>query len=53
MAPNPKTKPKKPPDKRPQSERFKEAARTIEADESGKKFDEAFAKIVPKRPAKD
>ena len=47
-----KTKPKLT-DKR-QSERFKEAARKLEADETGKSFERAFSKIVPatKRPSK-
>jgi hypothetical protein len=31
-----------------QSKRFVEAARVIEADESGKKFERAFKKIVPR-----
>lgn len=30
-----------------QSERFKEAARKIIADESGKKFEDTFSRIVP------
>lgn len=40
---------KKPPDpnEKPQHERFKEAAREIGADESGKAFEGAFGKIVP------
>lgn len=42
----PKRKPPDPKEK-PQHERFKEAAREIEADESGKKFEEAFGRIVP------
>ncbi len=32
-----------------QSERFMEAARKIEADESGKKFEQAFKKIAPRK----
>ena len=36
-----------------QYERFKEAARKLGVDESGKAFEEAFQKIVPpKRPVK-
>jgi hypothetical protein len=42
-----KTKPKLT-DKR-QSERFKEAARILGADETGKPFEKAFSKIVPPR----
>ena len=44
-----KPKPKKKNDK-PQSERFKEIARKLEVDESGKTFNEAFTKILPSRP---
>ena len=33
-----------------QGERFIEAARKAEADESGKTFEKVFKKIVPKRP---
>jgi hypothetical protein len=40
---------KRPPDRRPQSERFKEAAKMVEADESGKKFESVFAKVVKPR----
>lgn len=42
---------KKPPpkDERPQRERFIETAREIEADETGKAFDQAFKKIVHKQ----
>jgi hypothetical protein len=42
----PKKSPPKP-DEKPQHERFKEAAREHGADESGKKFERAFGKIVP------
>lgn len=40
---------KNPPDpnEKPQHDRFKEAAREIGADESGKAFEKAFGKIVP------
>lgn len=34
-----------------QFERFKEAARRAEVDETGKSFEEAFKKLVPKRRA--
>ncbi len=47
---------KKPPpkDEKPQRERFIDAAREIEADESGKSFERAFKKAVPNaRPPKD
>jgi hypothetical protein len=50
MAKAEKPKSKKKPDKE-QTERFKEAARKIGADESGGMFEGAFGKIVPpKRP---
>ena len=42
----PKKKPADP-NKKPQHERFKEAAREIGADESSAKFEEVFGKIVP------
>lgn len=42
----PKKKPM-PKDEKPQSERFKEVARNIGADESGEKFERAVKKIVP------
>jgi hypothetical protein len=32
-----------------QSERFKQTARELEADESGKAFDRAIAKVMPQR----
>lgn len=36
-----------------QSERFKETAREIGADESGKEFERAFKKLVPiRKPSK-
>lgn len=38
-------KPKK--DEKPQSERFKDMARKVEADESGEAFEQVFKKIVP------
>lgn len=37
------------PNEKPQHDRFKEAAREHGADESGKKFEQAFGKIVPPR----
>jgi len=45
---------KKPPprNEKPQSERFIEAARKIEASESPGAFDDAFKKVVPQRPLK-
>lgn len=44
----PKKKPADPNEK-PQHERFKEAAKEIGADTSGKAFERAFEKIVPPR----
>ena len=43
---------KKPPpkDEKPQRERFMEAAKDVQADESGKEFERAVKKVVP--PAK-
>jgi hypothetical protein len=49
QSPKPKAKPKaraEKPDKA-QIERFKETARKLECDETGKAFERAFAKIVP------
>ena len=45
---------KKPPakDEKPQRERFIEAARDAEADETGKAFEKAFKKIVPAKAAR-
>lgn len=40
-------KSKRKPDDKAQSERFKEKAREIEADETGEVFEEAFKKIAP------
>lgn len=40
---------KEKPDKKPQSERFKETARALEADESGNLFERMFRKVVPPR----
>lgn len=38
-------------DRRAQAARFRETARELEADETGKAFEQAFGKIVPpKRP---
>lgn len=42
-----------PEDPAKQHERFKEAAREHGADESGKKFEQAFGKMVPPAKAKD
>lgn len=42
-----KEKPK--PDDKEQSQRFLEAARSLEADESGRKFNEAVEKIATKQ----
>lgn len=38
------------PDDAEQSKRFEEAARELEADESGKKFEKAFKVVVPVKP---
>jgi hypothetical protein len=35
-----------------QGERFIDAARKVETDESGKSFEKAFKKIVPKKPTR-
>lgn len=43
--PEQKPKPKKSDDEKPQSERFKETAKKVEADESGAAFDEAIHRI--------
>lgn len=40
-------KSKKPKDKRTQSERFKDTAEELGADESGEAFERAFKKITP------
>ena len=40
-------KPKHKPDDKKQSERFKEKAREVKADETGKAFELALKKIVP------
>jgi len=56
MAQRPKEKPKRKSQKntdKEQSERFKDAARTVEADETGRKFDKAMEVLIPaKRPAR-
>jgi hypothetical protein len=44
-------KPKKPDKEKPQIERFKEAARAIESDESKDAMERAFEKITPRRDA--
>lgn len=45
-----KVKPKKKPSRKlSQKERFIEAARTAEADETGETFEHAFKKIVPSK----
>ena len=46
-----KAKPKPKLTDKEQSERFKEAARELGVDESGKKFESAFSKIVKSKPA--
>jgi hypothetical protein len=45
MAVEKKTKPEKA-EKKPQSERFKETARKLDCDESGKQFAEAIKKVI-------
>jgi hypothetical protein len=45
--PPPKRKPRRKMTKTEQSERFKETARKLDADESGKEFERALDKIVP------
>lgn len=40
------TKKPRPPDEKPQRERFIEAARAAGVDETGEEFEKAFAKIV-------
>jgi hypothetical protein len=47
MAAKPKPKPKSKMTDSKQSERFKETARALGADETGEAFEKAFAKIVP------
>jgi hypothetical protein len=52
MAQRPKAKPKRKSPRntdKEQSERFIETARKLEADESGKRFERAFKRILPKR----
>ena len=39
------------PDDRAQSERFKEKARELEADESGEAFERALKKVLPEKTA--
>lgn len=39
----------KPLSQKEQSERFKETARELEADESGEAFNDALARVLPKR----
>jgi hypothetical protein len=49
----PKPKPEKDASEKPQSERFKETARKLEADQSGVSFKRALGEILPpKRPKK-
>lgn len=45
-----KAKPKPKLTDKEQSERFIEAARELDVDESGREFEKAFGKIVAKRP---
>jgi hypothetical protein len=58
MAQKPKVgKAKVPPDKakaqeKTQSERFIETARSIGVDESGREFDKALRRLVPRRPTR-
>lgn len=55
MAKKPDKKPKAKKKKmtaKEQSERFKETARELEVDESGKTFEMVFEKIVPAKPYK-
>ena len=40
------------PDDAEQSKRFEDAARELEADESGKKFEKAFKTLLPQEPKK-
>jgi len=52
-SPKPKPKPRKGAPEKPQSERFKETARNLDVDESGRAFDVALKKLVmPKRAKK-
>ena len=44
-----KTKKKPEPDDKEQSARFVETAKALESDESGKTFERALRKIVPKK----
>lgn len=50
----PKPKPEKDASEKPQSERFKETAKKLEADKSGNLFERALRAIVPpkKQPSK-
>jgi hypothetical protein len=51
MAESQKRDPKTKTDEKFQSERFKETARELGCDETGKAFEDAFTKIIPaKRP---
>lgn len=53
MAKKPGKKPKeKKMTSKEQSERFKQTARDIEADESGESFERAFAKLIPAQTKK-
>jgi hypothetical protein len=47
MAAKPKKKPKPKTNDNAQSERFKETARQLGVDETGKSFNEAFRRLVP------
>jgi hypothetical protein len=52
--PRPPAKPKKPDKEKPQAKRFKETARQLGVDETGKTFEQAFRKLVPpKRKDRD
>lgn len=46
-SPKPRRKPKAKEDEKPQSERFKETARKLEADKSGSLFERAIRAILP------
>lgn len=48
-APKPSGKKAKPLSQKEQSERFKETARELEADESGKSFEDAVGRVLPKK----
>jgi hypothetical protein len=47
-----KAKPKPKLTDKEQSERFKETARMLDVDESGREFEKALHRLVPRRPAR-